>query len=905
MCDKNNNKIPCGCEEVEFCGCTTKLDLLCTYYEGETLDTLGIKKGMSGKEIVVVINNYLETILQNLDISPTIIDNVGGGVVVYKGLSSEFIEEFKSLSGVDGIKIEPGENLVTFSIDEEWLETKILESIEAHTINTSLDFRFSSEPTPGTPDTQPAFWKPDATPIDKWMAIKETIDSEQGDWKVIKIQGNDGIDGEDGTPGVTSRNVVVFRRSETQPSTPTGGTFSNPAPIGWSQGIPPISAVSVGPVWQSNRIFTSTGVFPQEANWSVPTKVVDNETIDYEFSGFTGTAPGTPSFPLNGATWHNEGVEDDIWMAFRTLSNGVGGVWSVVRIKGETGPAGANGTGLSVISNNPVQSLAVGSDGIASIATEYLVSLSVFNNATPLSPMAEPLIDGGFTIVTPASPLTGITVTKINGNTLKYSVAPGTNFGDVSVTSTIDIKIGAANTIVKTTFVIIPIMTAEDSQSLTITTDSNIVKFDNFGNIDTPTSITVRGLQQNYSETITWSSVPAGIVTGTGNIKVIDTSTLFSGSTKSVKIRIDTPNGLFDETTIFKIQDGAGGAPGINGTSGPTPRLLEFVMGGEYENGEDFIDYAYYRTSDINEGWYTVKVVGGVRTVVTYPGGAPDLTKFDKAPFTKEMSFGTVIAEQANLAGFIFRNQKLNSQAKGTMSCAGVPTEHSNLELDGRQGIIKFLDRMVLNESGLTLKDNCGKPRIKMQWDVSGIPILQFLDEYGVVTWEAGDGGYKTFIIAKDNAFYSYRAILDSSVGLGAVPTTIPVSQYKDRFCLCSETTEYGQFMGIKNAIQIEGTIIGYQIFRGTDILPSSSPNPIPVGDDKKVVTVLNDHTSPPPADGWYITDMSNTGADIIIAEYVKLVSGKITASKTVSITVPTGGAGALYPCGTHAFDEC
>jgi hypothetical protein len=39
---------------------------------------------------------------------------------------------------------------------------------------------------------------------------------------------------------------------------------------------------------------------------------------------------------------------------------------------------------------------------------------------------------------------------------------------------------------------------------------------------------------------------------------------------------------------------GSQGAPGINGTSGPTPRLLELVNGGQYENGQDFIDYAYY-----------------------------------------------------------------------------------------------------------------------------------------------------------------------------------------------------------------------------------------------------------------------------------------------------------------------
>lgn len=196
---------------------------------------------------------------------------------------------------------------------------------------------------------------------------------------------------------------------------------------------------------------------------------------------------------------------------------------------------------------------------------------------------------------------------------------------------------------------------------------------------------------------------------------------------------------------------GSNGAPGINGTTGPSPRLLEFVTGASYENGEKYIDYAYFRSSNSStEGWYTVKLpVGhtpGTKVTVVYPGGIPNVvSSFVKAPFTKEMSFGTVVAEQANLAGFLFRNQVLQSQTGSNMAvCHSESGQHKpNLSLDGLSGVIKFLDRMIIDKSGIVLKDDCGVRRMAFQWGLMGVPILKFFAEDGItVTWEAGKDGY-------------------------------------------------------------------------------------------------------------------------------------------------------------------
>ena len=352
---------------------------------------------------------------------------------------------------------------------------------------------------------------------------------------------------------------------------------------------------------------------------------------------------------------------------------------------------------------------------------------------------------------------------------------------------------------------------------------------------------------------------------------------------------------------------GPQGPQGINGTSGPTPRLLEFVQGASYENGGLYIDYAYYRSNDINEGWYTVKLPTGHTpgTVVNqiYAGGIPDNTKFDKAPFTKEMSFGTVIAEQANLAGFIFRNQVLYSQTGAkTSSCHPTPDiQLSNLALDGFNGIIKFLDRMIINKEGIILKDDCGVKRMAFQW-LGGTPILKFYAEDGVtVTWQAGQNGYQTItIIARDNAWYELHAIVKSNIPLSSEPTGVDSRDYKRYFCDCGDT-QLGQYTGYAGPVEYKESIIGYRFTRGTDITTSGGANSVPLTMDGRIVLYPNSVDSPI-ADGWYITSLdSDSSPTRCVAVYEKVVNGFVVKTKEVYQEYEV----ALVPCGTLNFDPC
>lgn len=908
MCNKCNKTTPCNCGDIKFEGCSTSLDMLCTYYTGQTLDTLGITEGMNGKEILIKINEYVKKVLLNLEVSPTVIDSVGNGVAVYKGLSTNFIEEFKSLVGV-GINIQATEDLVTFNLDEEYLQDIIQNIVNNTTADNNIEFKFSPVSiNPGTPDTKPEIWNTDTSNNDVFMAIKETISGDEGAWKIVKTKGNSGKDGEDGKDGTdgtdgtsanTSFTANVFIKSELQPFTPLGGTFSDSIPSGWYDGIPPSSSAP-GPVWMSTRIFSSDGKVPQQPTWTVPQKVVDTSTMNYEWSSVFQN-PGNPG--TNPTNWHDPGTEDDIWMAMQRTDNGRVLPWVVIRIKGETGDPGdpgqpgapgIPGSGLTVSNSNPLQSIAVGSDGILQGVRIYDVSISVLKNTTELiaTENLSPARDE-FRIELPTSPLNGITVSKLSPSTLRYTVANNTVFSTNSVTSSIKIYLNSGE--LSSTFVLTPVRSAEDATSLTLNTSSTVVKFDAFGTVITPLTIDLQAVKQNYDETVTWSSVPAGIVSGTGNSKFITTSTMFSGG-PSVKIIIQTPNGLKDEVTIVRVNDGTPGAPGapgtpgdpgdpgdpgapgINGTSGPSPRLLEFVVNGVYQNGGDYIDYAYYRTTDTaTEGWYTVKLpVGnppGTIIYKNYLGGVPNSADFDKAPFTKEMSFGTVIAEQANLAGFLFRNQILSSQAGyTTASCHPQPaTEKKNLNLDGLTGTVSFGDRMIQNKEGILLKDDCGVRRMAFQW-VSGIPVLKFYASDGVtVTWEAGQGGYIPYAV--ETRAPSFIVVqLNSNIRSVNKPVNTQTSfnLIKPKYCYTNDGS--GNQYSIKPTLEAEKP---FMFDKGVTIDGVYPPQDLI--DNGKVYIQANRNSSLL-QDGWYATYMGIAdyeGVEVPTCNWHKYEGGK------------------------------
>lgn len=121
----------CGEIKNNKCGCKTKVDLKCTFYDGSTLEPLHILNGMTGEEIVVIINNYLKDLILDLQPEPTILKNVGTGAELYKGFSADIRHEIKTLLEGEGIILTETDNSIEIKVSQEFIENITRVNIES------------------------------------------------------------------------------------------------------------------------------------------------------------------------------------------------------------------------------------------------------------------------------------------------------------------------------------------------------------------------------------------------------------------------------------------------------------------------------------------------------------------------------------------------------------------------------------------------------------------------------------------------------------------------------------------------------------------------------------------------------------------------------------------------------
>lgn len=363
--------------------------------------------------------------------------------------------------------------------------------------------------------------------------------------------------------------------------------------------------------------------------------------------------------------------------------------------------------------------------------------------------------------------------------------------------------------------------------------------------------------------------------------------------------------------------DGPPGPPGISGTTGPSPRTFEWLPGAQYQVGEGFIDYAYYRGTGAGDpclGWYVVKLDPGktianynttAKKVIANASGCPDPNLFVRAPFSESMTFSTIIAEQANLAGFLFRNQVLYSQTGAkTSSCHPTPnTQLANLSLDGFNGVIRFLDRMVLDSSGITLKDNCGKPRMQFQWTLEGTPRLRFLNENGETTWEAGNNGYVAYFQSRPT---TYTEITGSFINGVSVDTTPTATQIKNGVglgiignivCKCGSN-----YNGFSTYAANNPPTIGYFLSAGTPDVATQNEinNNGKIFKDRDIPSGLVDT-------GWYLIDIKTYyGSSPDTRAVVSLLKVNNGSGQNIDIIIDDfRELGTIYPCGIHGTPQC
>ena len=226
-----------------------------------------------------------------------------------------------------------------------------------------------------------------------WVAWRKKEDGHWSAWhgtsnNKARLFSHYGTDGEPGGRGQAQFKSIVFKRSATQPSRPGnskessrgstpstiepnpqyGGTFSDPVPFGWSDGIPALESLSdpdslENTLWMTSRVFTDDGLSPEDANWKTPVQAFDTDSLDVEFA-YMQTNDARPADPTTANRHGGSGVQiwfdpyldryesgttprdftEMFWMAIRNKVNGTGvGPWQVLRIKGEKGADGVDG----------------------------------------------------------------------------------------------------------------------------------------------------------------------------------------------------------------------------------------------------------------------------------------------------------------------------------------------------------------------------------------------------------------------------------------------------------------------------------------------------------------------------------------------------------------------------------
>lgn len=120
------------------------------------------------------------------------------------------------------------------------------------------------------------------------------------------------------------------------PNRPTGGSYSSPSPVEDEWKAEPYDCDYT--LWYSERLFTEDGR-NQDAEWSMPAQLTHNQYIETRYSNLENN-PGNPDY--NPDNWV-ETTTDFVWIAIRSITNGIKNHWNVSKVIGKTGNTGPQG----------------------------------------------------------------------------------------------------------------------------------------------------------------------------------------------------------------------------------------------------------------------------------------------------------------------------------------------------------------------------------------------------------------------------------------------------------------------------------------------------------------------------------------------------------------------------------
>lgn len=290
-------------------------------YDADSISVKKVEKRVGRGEFIETTEGVIKYCIDTYDESKAVTIALNTGVSVDK--INKFISFYYYVNG----KLADGPEDVPITVDGEMGATnKIVSEKVYYYISNSyinLPSSISSADWSETPfDLEPG----------QYLYIKKVRTWESGDVTYDYSWTRSGLDGFSNLPFIST----VFTRSSSQPSTPSGGTYSKPLPdsTSWSDGVPSGSDT----VWLSTRKFTVDGADPQELTWSTPIKATSN--VDSSGNGWNirysalAACPKSPDVDVASA-WHTLPLAADIWGAFQKVTNNIKSPWNVRRIYGE------------------------------------------------------------------------------------------------------------------------------------------------------------------------------------------------------------------------------------------------------------------------------------------------------------------------------------------------------------------------------------------------------------------------------------------------------------------------------------------------------------------------------------------------------------------------------------------
>ncbi|WP_353119514.1 hypothetical protein [Myroides odoratus] len=187
---------------------------------------------------------------------------------------------------------------------------------------------------------------------------------------------------------------------------------------------------------------------------------------------------------------------------------------------------------------------------------------------------------------------------------------------------------------------------------------------------NTPSTITLKAVANNFEAiSYAWYKGTGTTVVGTNQNFVIANNQIQTVETYRVVVKNNQNQEYEDSISISKVVDGPQGRPG------QLPIQREWVAGDVYRNNEEVVDYVYHRATD---SWWKLKPGYNNVTAQINP-----TNEFIRLNSMEQLAVNLLIAENANIAGFVFKDQKMVSQSPSPLN--------PNLTLDGVNGQLKAL----------------------------------------------------------------------------------------------------------------------------------------------------------------------------------------------------------------------